>query len=445
MKNLLILHLESISRQRFECFASAFPRTRALMADALVFDNYVSSATSTMMVLTYLWHGNDFEFDAATEFEGMRPARNNPNLFSVLRDHGYRTGLIGLNAFHTLQPTRLSAWPDDLPPVWGTNDFPTLHAKFDALTDDGPFALYVWDLVTHVEHSQALSPFANGLTDQLQRACAVADEAIGECLATLERKGLLANTTIVVYGDHGDDYWTHGFRGGLVHGTEPYADITSAPLAIRDPGLPAGVYSGLASTIDLRATCLGLLGIDGGMSFAPSGIDLLGGVNDVVFAQNFTANQPDWPARGIAKTFAATDGTYTLLANSGGLELYANRLDPGNHCNLLQFFTLAPGGGLLLRNLVNASMHFRAALADNRRNLDHLESGFRRLRDALATRVAAKRAFIEAQGAAATHALDPKCLDRIGRRGCEVAGAGAPVTASPPTTHVAFDFSVKLR
>jgi hypothetical protein len=445
MKNLLILHLESISRQRFEAFASAFPNTRAVMRDALVFDNYVSSATSTLMVLTYLWHGNDFEFDTASEFDGMQPARNNRNLFSVLRDRGYRTGLLTLNAFHTLKPTELSSWPDDLPPVWGTNDFPTLYAKFDELTDEAPFALYVWDLVTHIEHSQALSPFASGLTDQLRRACGVADEAIGECLAMLARKGMLDDTTIVIFGDHGDDHWTHGFRGGLVHGTEPYADITSAPLAIRDPSLAPGIHPGLASTIDLRATCLALLGVDEGAPFQPSGIDLLHGTNDIVFAQNFTANQPDWVKNGIDKTFAATDGTYSLLASSGGLALYASRLDPGNHCNLLQFFDLAPAGGLVPKRLVDASTHYRAALAANPRNLEHLDAGFRRLRDALAARVAAKRAFITAQRVPATHALDPRCFDRVSRRGCDTGTAGAPVVAPAQGKPLAFEYSFKLR
>jgi hypothetical protein len=73
MKNLLILHLESISRPRLAAFDGAFPNLRRVMGEALVFDNFFSSATSTLMVATYLFHGNDFQFDTATEFEGMRP------------------------------------------------------------------------------------------------------------------------------------------------------------------------------------------------------------------------------------------------------------------------------------------------------------------------------------------------------------------------------------
>ncbi len=161
-------------------------------------------------------------------------------------------------------------------------------------------------------------------------------------LATLERKGLLDGTTFVVYGDHGDDCWTHGFKGGMVHATEPYTAITRTPLAIRDPDLAAGTTGDLASTIDLAPTCLALLGIDAPPAFPHSGINLCAGAREHVYAQNFTANQPDDAALGIAQAFAVADADYALLASSRGLELYAYRLDPGNHCNLLHFFDLAP-------------------------------------------------------------------------------------------------------
>ena len=442
MKNLLVLHLESITWQRLAAFGSAFPNVRRLLGEARVFENFFSSATSTLMVVGYLLHGNDFEFDTSTVFEGMRPAANNRNLFSVLHGRGYHADLVCLNAFHAASPTKLSAWADDLPPVWGTNDFPTLFARFDALTDAPPFAIYVWDLVTHIEHSLALAPYSNGLTDQVRRACAVADHAVGEFLRTLERKRLLADTTIVVYGDHGDDYWTHGFKGGMVHATEPYTQITWTPLAIRDPGLAAGSDERLASTIDVAPTCLALLGIDEAPAFAHSGIDLLTGVHEHVFSQNFTANQPDHREFGIAKAFAVTDDACNLLASSRGLELYAYRLDPGNHCNLLHLFDLASDGRLALKPRQGAAGHFRAALQDNPGAVSDLAARFARLRAALAGRIEAKRAYIAARGVDPTHPLDPRCLRKIAQaQATPAAEEAAPARAPTPL----FDVSFKLR
>ena len=442
MKNLLILHLESIARERLAVFASSFPHTRRLTRDARVFDRFFSSATSTLMVVTYLFHGNDFEFDRESRFEGMRPAANNRHLFSILRDRGYAANLLCLNAFETHRPTRLAAWPDDLPPVFGTHDFSTLQQRFDALTDAEPFAIYVWDLITHIEHSLAVAPFASGLTDQVGRACAVADDAIGTMLATLERKGKLANTVVVLYGDHGDDYWTHGFKGGMVHGTEPYTHVTWTPLAIAGPGITPGVGDGIVTTIDIAPTCLALLGVDERLPFAHSGCDVLAATRDVAFSQNFTANQPDDRTLGIAKAFAVADDTYNLMASSRGLELYAYRLDPGNHCNLLEFFESTPDGSLALRAGLSSVNHFRAALPDNPRAVAHVDARFRALRDRLSERVAAKRTYIEAGGVQPSYALDPRMFDVFARAQALRSPQPARVASSPAMAP--FEFSFKL-
>ena len=442
MKNLLILHLESITRERLATFASSFPHTLRLTREARVFDHFFSSATSTLMVVTYLFYGNDFEFDCASRFEGMRPAANNRHLFSILRDRGYAPSLLCLNAFETRRATRLASWPHDLPPAFGTHDFPTLQAHFDAVTDTEPFAIYVWDLITHIEHSLALAPFASGLTDQVARACAVADDAIGTMLATLERKGKLANTVVVLYGDHGDDYWTHGFKGGMVHGTEPYTHVTWTPLAIAGTGIAPGVCNGIATTIDVAPTCLAALGIDEPLSFAHSGRDVLAATRDVAFSQNFTANQPDDPALGIVKAYAAVDDTYNLVASSRGLELYAYRLDLGNHCNLLDFFDATPDGGLELRPGLSKVNHFRAALPDNPRAAAHIDERFRALRDALAARVAAKRAYIESAGVQPSHALDPRVFGVFARS--QTPAGSQPARAAPAAAIAPFEFSFKL-
>jgi arylsulfatase A-like enzyme len=440
-KNLLILHLESITRQSLAVFGPSFPHLRRLMQDAVVFENFFSSATSTLMAITYLLHGNDLEFDTSSEFEGIRPARNTRNLFSILRERGYDTRFISLNGFHAGGETRFPSWPEDLPPVWATNDFPTLFQRFDELTDAAPFAIYAWDLITHLEHSLSLAQFSSSLTDQVRRACGVADHAVGEMMAILERKGILDNTTIVIFGDHGDDYWTHGFKGGLVHGTEPYTQLTWTPCAIRDPSLAPATSTNLASTIDIAPTCLALLGIEESGGFGYAGLNLLTQQQEIVFSQNFTANQPDKPKIGVAKAFAATDDTYVLLASSRGLEMYAYRLDPGNHCNLLQFFDLGEGGALSLRERPDAAAHYRAALPRNPRAVASIAARFRVLREALSARIAAKRAHIEQSGVEPAFALDPQCLGVIAG---EPGGAAPARPAEKPAPQTTFSYSITL-
>ena len=304
MKNLVVLHLESLSRQRLAAFAPGSAAYDAPAAGRVFFDNFFASATSTLMVVGYLFHGNDFEYDTSSKFEGMLPAVNNPNVFSILRERGYHADLICLNGYQHVRPIELSSWTGGLPPIWGTHDFPSLFARFDELTDAEPFAIYVWDLITHIAHSLAVSPQARGLTDQLRRAWAIADDAIGHLRAILERKGLLENTTIVTYGDHGDDPWTHGFKGGATHGTEPYTDIIWTPLAIRDPGLAPARVDRLARTIDIAPTCLALLGVEAKLCSRIPASTCSTTMAEFAYSQNFTANQPDRPRIGIAKAFS---------------------------------------------------------------------------------------------------------------------------------------------
>src|SRR4249920_2508652 len=114
MKNLVVLHLESLSRQRLAAFAPALPHTTRLLQEAVVFENFFASATSTLMVVGYLFHGNDFEYDTSSVFEGMLPAVNNPNLFCILRDRGYRSELICLNGFQHVKKIRLRSWAGGL-------------------------------------------------------------------------------------------------------------------------------------------------------------------------------------------------------------------------------------------------------------------------------------------------------------------------------------------
>jgi membrane-anchored protein YejM (alkaline phosphatase superfamily) len=253
----VIIHLESVAWRTLQAFPEAFPNFNRLMPESRVYRSYFSSATSTQMVLAYLFHGNDCEMDAAPGL--TRPAANNPSLFSTLGKAGYRTEFLGVTA----RPGKpmLPLFTETLTPVWSTNDFGALLQRFDEATNADRFALYVWNLATHVEHAMALASHAEGLDDLIGGACAVADHALGAMIDVLERKSLIDDTALVIFGDHGDDYWTHGFKKGLLHGVEPHTQIVHCPLLIRDASLPAGTDHDLASTIDLAATCFDLLGV----------------------------------------------------------------------------------------------------------------------------------------------------------------------------------------
>ncbi|MCW5772142.1 MAG: sulfatase-like hydrolase/transferase [Rhodospirillaceae bacterium] len=419
-KNLVIFHLESVAWQTLNAFPEAFPNLNRLLSTARVFRSHFSAATSTQMVVAYLLHANDFELDPAIGLPlgpaaQSRVAQNNPSLFATLQDAGYSAAFLCVTALQA--KTMLPLLAASLPPRWHTSDYAELFGKFEALTAAAPFAIYFWNLVTHVEHATALAQYSDRIDELVGGACAVADDVLGTLLRTLERKNLLDDTTIVVFGDHGDDYWTHGFKKGLLHGAEPYSHVVHTPLLIRDASLAAGYSHRLASTIDLAPTCLDLLGIPAALPFAHSGQSLLGGATrDVAFSQNFAGRQPDNPDSDIRKSFSVNDRTYSLLASSRGLELFNHRLDPTNHWNLLHFFDLDGDGQLVLRTPPGfCHPHFATGLRHMLGEEKAIGRDFVRLRTALEAHLRDKRAFIAERASTQDDVLDPACFRTLNR------------------------------
>src|SRR3569832_1822750 len=85
------------------------------------------------------------------------------------------------------------------------------------------------------------------------------DDEVGKMLAHLEVCGLSDNTIIVVYSDHGMEFFEHVFWG---QGNSAVGDFSPRiPLVIRAPGRPArGTVDQVVRSIDLAPTLLELVG-----------------------------------------------------------------------------------------------------------------------------------------------------------------------------------------
>ena len=97
------------------------------------------------------------------------------------------------------------------------------------------------------------------------------DEQVGRLLTKLEELGLTEDTLVIVTADHGDEFFEHQSLG---HRSTLFEEQVRVPMVLRFPGrLPEGRrVEGLVSTIDLPATVMELLDLDGpagtGRSFA---------------------------------------------------------------------------------------------------------------------------------------------------------------------------------
>lgn len=263
----------------------------------------------------------------------------------------------------------------------------------------------------------ALASHAGHIDDLVAGACAVADGLLGALLDILRRSGREADTTVLVYGDHGDDYYTHGFNHGLLHGGAPHTMLVHAPLAIRDPDLPQGRDTRLASTIDLAPTCLDLLGLEARLPFAASGKSLLQPeARRVAFSQNVTASQVGIRPRGPRRHFAANDQSYTLIGGPKGLEFYNFRTDPGNAFNLLHFFDMDKDARLAFVDPPYGShRHFNTLR--HMWSAGPLQDSFASLRTALMAHVEAKRRYATERSSDPLTLTNPRIFDRINRTG----------------------------
>lgn len=89
------------------------------------------------------------------------------------------------------------------------------------------------------------------------------DRQIGSFLETLEMQGSLEDTTVIVVGDHGDEFREHGLYG---HKNLPYDELTHVPLFIRFPDSVTieqpTIVDSPVRTIDILPTLLDLADAD---------------------------------------------------------------------------------------------------------------------------------------------------------------------------------------
>lgn len=125
--------------------------------------------------------------------------------------------------------------------------FPPEHAKFLPVLADPTIA--------QAQTPEGARRMYNGYRNSIHYV----DSVVGPVLAALERRGLLDRTIVVVTGDHGQEFYEHGFFG---HGSAFTPEQTRVPLIMHVPGLPFREHDHLTQHQDLPATMLALLGID---------------------------------------------------------------------------------------------------------------------------------------------------------------------------------------
>jgi membrane-anchored protein YejM (alkaline phosphatase superfamily) len=153
------------------------------------------------------------------------------------------------------------------------------HQIYSFPEDEAPFRPYAKSLDYTSLSSGASEAEKLELQNSYKNAVHHADRVVGDILRGLEARGELDNTLVIITGDHGEEFWEHGFFGHTSNFTEEQVHV---PFVLAGPGVPAGRESLPTSHLDVVPTLLELLGADpanrpqwslGENLFAPPGRD----------------------------------------------------------------------------------------------------------------------------------------------------------------------------
>ncbi len=335
MKNLVMIHLESLNYQLFMNCPELFKNLHKIKKEGLFFDHYFSTATSTLMVVGDIFYGGKEQFESCTSLSD-KPTNYyyDESLFDELKKFGYNTGIF----VHPDGGDRESAEKRHIAGFSNEmvlkQDYMEFLRAIEELIAKEPFAAMACNYISNVTINRFVDPnnIMDG-TDKWRLGYMQLDEFVGDIIHLLENENQLEKTMIVLYGDHGDDFWGHGLHNGLVHAVEPYAQLIHLPMIVLDQNIHRGVEHRLICATDLRKWVMKHMNV--------SDCDYVV-MRDYVVARSAYAAQP-LRKESFNKSYSITDGKFLLLVSNLGIELYDIEMDYQCACNFLEFFMIDEG------------------------------------------------------------------------------------------------------
>lgn len=343
MKNLLLIHLESLNYINYRLNPGLFPTLCKLEDRGLFFEHYYSTATSTWMVIADLLYGGMNQYEQCKSIDAIpQEYPYATSLMDDLKTLGYHVGiyehpvddeLISANSRH------IAGFQNDIVLKQDYEEF--LQAMDEGMAQT-PFALMACNYISNLAFNKYTdySPYEWDMNSwEIGYRCL--DRYVKDIMDLLDRRGLRDSTMVVLYGDHGDDYWTHGIHQGLSHAIEPNELQIHVPLIILDPSIKeVNVSSSLLKTTDLRNIIFNVVVKD-------DEVETTIPENHLVVSRNEYAAQP-LRKESFNKAYSITDGHYLLMVSNSGLEMYDVHMDGNCHNNFLRFFIFE--NGLMLEN-----------------------------------------------------------------------------------------------
>ena len=330
--------MESLSNFILNNNRDLFPNYKRFSKISTNFTNYYSSSTSTYMTMLDLFLSGDTAFEKCDYLENIfeEGVKTKESLFDLLKQTGYacKSFFYGFENIDTVLSLNKLIFSDcDL---WeGNNKKDLLQNISDSLKTNlnRNFAFFIDDNSSHISFKSTAEKSFLNITDWFKNRYSSIDNTLGYILDCIELLGLKDNTVLLVYGDHGEEFWTHGLHGGYSHAIEPFFDVSNCPLGVLDDSKQEIVCSKLISTLDLKNFILSKIEFES-QPFVFS--------RKYAFSRNLFLNQFK-RSNIFNKSYFVTDSEYTLIKDKFGYSLFFNRIDPTNNFNILDLFKYKKG------------------------------------------------------------------------------------------------------
>lgn len=356
MRNLVLIHLESLNYMNYHLNKHMFPNLSKWEKKSFSFHNYFSTATSTWMVIADLLYGGMLQYEICHSL-GDIPQKYcyDESLLDSLKKQGYETRTLiyenGGGDYEKVGERHVAGFQNTMELVQGYQNY--MDEIHQTIKTGRPFALLLCNFLSNISFNRYIPDLKSksGL-ERFKIGYGFIDTWAGDIMKQLEMENVIENTIIVFYGDHGDDYYGHGIHSGLTHAIEPYANLIRTPFWIHDGRMPEHkTCCSLTNTTDIKALIENMLQMtEDDQKWLP---DIP--PRKYSLARNSYAAQPV-RSGSFNKGYSLTDGRFLFLVSNLGMEMYDIRIDMQCQNNLLNYFTYKDG--ILHRSEKNASLEY---------------------------------------------------------------------------------------
>ncbi len=341
MRNVVLIHLESLNEIIYRMDKSCFPVLSEWEKKSIRFTNYFSTATSTLMVMSDLAYGDMKKFEPCDRLSSVvDKGKDKKSIFDSLSEKGYLVTALDYTVFQDVykgNDNNFIGINTQLQHYENRSDFE--NAIENSMTLDVPFVLWVCDIQNNIDVNHKIL----SVNEELENVNAFdlriegykhLDDNVDFVISCLEKKGILDDTSIIFYGDHGDDLFMHGWHGGLSHAIEPYSTLIKTPFWIYDSRFESTDLNDLQDTTDIAVIINCLLELpEKKLNIKELKIRN----RQYTFARNMYAAQM-LRKDTFNKAYSVTNGKFLLQVSNYGLELFNLFLDKVCSHNLLDYF-----------------------------------------------------------------------------------------------------------